>query len=903
MTSDSLATERPETPAPADVAAFHEDLRRRNLPILFWSAVFLHPMSLTWSLFDWLLAPQHWLQFFALRVAIVGVNTALVALVHRPGFRRYTLEAFFLWLLTFEVFIVPMLCTVRANFLAYSVGFTIVVFGVGLMPLWSPRRAIASVLSIFAAALVGFLISPPHASLGELVTGFFFFLTGALGSLVTAVSKYYLAQREYFARKELSAQRLITARLQAADRMKDEFIANVSHELRTPLNGIVGLSESMLDGATGELSADQRSNLEMIGVSGRRLANLVNDILDMSRLKNHELSVSTRSIDIRPVVETVLALMRPAANHKRLELRNALAAEVPPVWADEGRLQQILLNLVGNAVKFTSQGYVAVEAGQRGANLFISVRDTGIGVPDEKQALIFESFQQGDASIAREYGGTGLGLAISRQLVEVQGGQISLRSKRGEGAEFIFSLPISDIPAEQSKVVPRAAPAMRVPETPAMESDPEQQVYQPEPLEVVVPVTSNLEVLVVDDEPVNLQVVANYLATTSYQIRSVPSGVEALNLLKSGYRPDLILLDIMMPKLSGYEVLKTIRETLGPSELPVILLTAKNQVSDLIEGFESGANDYLTKPIAKGELLSRIKTHLHLSRLFSAYGRFVPHDFIRHLDRESIIDVKLGDQVQKEMSVLFSDIRSFTELSEAMSPRENFNFLNSFLMRVAPVIAESHGFIDQYIGDGVMALFPRRVDDALRAAAEVRRALRLYNEHRQQSGYRPIQLGTGVHVGPLILGTIGYERRMQTTVISDSVNQASRLEGLTKLFGLDIIVSEQAVKQLAEPSSFAFRSLGRMRVKGKRQFVSVYELLDGAPELELELKLKTRAIFEMGVEALSRGSSVEAQSAFENVLRINPQDSAAATLMGRAKAMAENPALQIRDGDLAERRH
>ena len=229
------------------------------------------------------------------------------------------------------------------------------------------------------------------------------------------------------------------------------------------------------------------------------------------------------------------------------------------------------------------------------------------------------------------------------------------------------------------------------------------------------------------------------------------------------------------------------------------MLTAKDRVSDLVEGLGVGANDYLTKPVSKNELLARIKTHIELSKINIAYGRFVPREFLRFLERESIVDVRLGDQVLKEMSILFADIRSFTTLSEGMSPEENFNFLNSYLSRVGPVIRNRRGFIDKYIGDAVMALFPESADDALQAAIAIQKEVAIYNRYRQKSGYRAIAIGIGLHRGSLMLGTIGEEQRMESTVISDAVNLASRLEELTKVYGVSILISGAMLLGIEEP--------------------------------------------------------------------------------------------------------
>jgi two-component system sensor histidine kinase ChiS len=260
-------------------------------------------------------------------------------------------------------------------------------------------------------------------------------------------------------------------------------------------------------------------------------------------------------------------------------------------------------------------------------------------------------------------------------------------------------------------------------------------------LSQTAPSQNEFTVLAVDDEPINLQVVANHLLLQRYTVIQAANGMEALTEIQNGLRPDLIILDVMMPKMSGYQVCQKIREQFPASEMPIVMLTAKNQVSDLVEGLGAGANDYLSKPVLKNELLARIKTHIELSKINTAYGRFVPHEFLRFLERDSIVDLRLGDQVQKEMSILFADIRSFTTLSEEMSPKQNFDFINSYLSRVGPVIRKHKGFIDKYIGDAVMALFPEAAEDALRAAIEMQEQVSLYNIHRQKTGYLPLAIG------------------------------------------------------------------------------------------------------------------------------------------------------------------
>lgn len=382
------------------------------------------------------------------------------------------------------------------------------------------------------------------------------------------------------------------------DRLKDEFLATTSHELRTPLAGMIGLSESLLTGTAGTMPAAVTRNLVLISASARRLTALVNDILDISRLKARDIRLRRRAVDIRTLADMVLTLLRPLAGDKPLALRNAMPADLPGVDGDEDRLQQILFNLVGNAVKFTDQGEVTLSAQVMGEMLEVAVRDTGIGIPPDKFEQIFLSFEQLDSSAERRFGGTGLGLPITRHLVELHGGSLSVQSEPGRGSTFRFTLPLA---AEQAGKV--TSPPLTLPLLP------------PVPDTAVALPADAPTVLVVDDEPVNLQVAVNYLAARGLAVITAASGPEALRTVEN-QRPDLVLLDLMMPGMTGFEVCRQLRETHSSAELPVIILTARNRMADLVEGFDAGANDYLTKPFSGEELTARVQSHLKIREAF-----------------------------------------------------------------------------------------------------------------------------------------------------------------------------------------------------------------------------------------------------------------------------------------------
>lgn len=271
------------------------------------------------------------------------------------------------------------------------------------------------------------------------------------------------------------------------------------------------------------------------------------------------------------------------------------------------------------------------------------------------------------------------------------------------------------------------------------------------------------------------------------------------------------------------------------------------------------------------------------SDLTDAYGRFVPHQFLNLLGYESILDVNLGDQVQEEMSVLFGDIRDFTTLSETMTPQENFNFINAYLSRMEPAITSNNGFIDKYIGDAIMALFSDCADDAVKAGIAMLQTLTDYNQHRQSVGYIPIQIGIGINSGSLILGTVGGASRMDTTVISDAVNLASRIEGLTKDYGVPLLISQQTLERLRNPADYAIRIVDKVQVKGKSQYVIVYEVFDADPAEILGAKLANLPVYTEAMLLCERKEFREAGKLFEECLRTNPSDRVARIYLKRCR--------------------
>ncbi len=402
-------------------------------------------------------------------------------------------------------------------------------------------------------------------------------------------------------------------------------------------------------------------------------------------------------------------------------------------------------------------------------------------------------------------------------------------------------------------------------------------------------------IICVDDEQTILESIKIELKQAlgdQYLIETAESGEEALELveqlLEEDYEIPLVISDYIMPDLKGDEVLKQIH--LRSPDTLKIMLTGQADISAVANAIKyAKLYRYIAKPWETDDLIltvqEAIKSYFkdkqlaeknkELERKVSTFHKFVPIQFLKLLNIEEYDQIKLGLCVEKNMTVMFSDIREFTVLSEKMTPQENFNFINSYLTQMEPIIDKYQGFIDKYIGDAIMALFPTCADDAVQAAIAMLKQLSKYNDGRQRAGYKAIEIGIGLHTGPLMLGTVGDHNRMDGTVISDAVNLASRVEGLTKTYGTPLLITEQTYQQLSDASQYQIRVIDCVNVKGKTELVTIYEVFDGDSSSKLKQKLETVLDFEQGFGCFHHEQFEKALSFFENVLQVNQNDLAA----------------------------
>jgi two-component system sensor histidine kinase RpfC len=382
-----------------------------------------------------------------------------------------------------------------------------------------------------------------------------------------------------------------TEAAKAASEAKSRFLANMSHEFRTPLNGIVGMAELL---ATTPMSAEQRDSADVIQTSARALQLLVDDVLDFATIEAGKLKRSDTDFSLAELTKGVHVMLQPSAHGKGLALETSIAREIPDaLHGDSGHLRQILINLMSNAIKFTERGKVALDvqlqqADATGVRLRFSVRDTGIGIPEEDLGRIFEAFEQVDSGRGRRFGGTGLGTTIAKVLTELLGGRIDVESRLGAGSHFWFELPLqlaaaSAVPAGDSNVISFDDPFVR---------------HRAR--------VRSLRVLVADDQSANLLVMRRLLEKAGHRPQVVDDGNDVLNALEA-QQFDVVITDLHMPGVSGIEIMKQTRfMEAGRQRTPFIVLTADATPEARLESERAGAYAFLTKPLAIDRLLEKL---------------------------------------------------------------------------------------------------------------------------------------------------------------------------------------------------------------------------------------------------------------------------------------------------------
>ena len=489
----------------------------------------------------------------------------------------------------------------------------------------------------------------------------------------------------------------LASELEITNKHKDQFLAQTSHEFKNPLHGIINMSQAILH-REKSLDATSANELKMIRSVGRRLSLLLNDLLDDASLKDGKPRLNKQVFELQAIVVGIFDLLKFMVDMKPVKLVNKIRDDFPPVYGDENRVIQIIYNLMHNAIKYTDEGEVVVYAYVENDQVFISIRDTGKGIHQSHVEKILLPYEQITSSAITD-GGYGLGLSISKQLIELHGGTLEVTSDLNEGSTFTFSLPLAS--EEQIKLfrnqLTKTTQSVLFETYDQLDLSNdffamnEQQIAASSEQHTLSHSTNQkIHLLVVDDDPINLNVMRSILSAEIFDVTTVTSGNEALKVIDD--KPwSLVISDIMMPHMSGFELTRKIRERFTFTDLPILLLTARNDPKDIHAGFAAGANDYVTKPVEYLELTSRVNVLIAVKnavqeqlRLKTAWlqAQIQPHFLFNTLNSVialSSIDTKQMNDLLIELSNYLRSKFQYNDIDELIPIHDELELVKSYI--------------------------------------------------------------------------------------------------------------------------------------------------------------------------------------------------------------------------------
>jgi signal transduction histidine kinase/class 3 adenylate cyclase len=808
----------PETTSADSYETSQSAFAAERLRVLYFLGLIANPVFFA---ADLLLYRQHLQELFIIRVILeLGLGIAFWA------FRKRWLTpnvALVFWILIGNLCIAHMTVVLGGFTAQYYNGLNLVFLAAAvIVPVSWRSHLVAQGITLAYYYGANFFRPTTTADLNAAIENSFFLLWTCV-ALLFSVYLYERLQRAEFgarvserrARQELEAS---NRKLLELDRLKSEFFANVSHELRTPLTLSLAAFKTLLK-LSPNVECQQLIQSGMRNAS--RLLFLINELLDLAKYDSGRAELRKRSIDLAMLIRSVAANFE-SSQKSRVHLKGvsqAIAAEVDP-----GQMKKVLYNLLSNAFKFSDpdEGQVWIRLGSKEDVVELEIEDNGIGIPRDQLDRIFDRFTQVEGSATRRYEGSGIGLALVKEIVTQHGGSITVESEAGHGSVFTIVLP-------RGHTTPDDMAELEEDETqmPVFPESGQEHVG-----EIISPASDHHPLLIVADDNADMRRYLERVLSREYRIVLAKDGAEALAQART-LRPDLILTDVMMPRMSGPDLLKAVREDRALCSTPLIFITARAGTEARIESLDAGADDYLAKPFDENELLARVDNLIRtrnqqreLAKLQKEkMARFLPlhlADMIISEDRE---DFLRGHRA--EITVVFVDLRGFTAFSETADPEDLMTVLRQYQAEIGPLISQYNGTLERFAGDAMMIFFndpipvPNHTEQAAWMAIAIRQRVAALQAQWSKRGF-DLGIGIGIATGYATLGVIGFEERKDYAAIGPVTNLAARLcqeakDGQILASGRFLELVEALVR--TEP-------LGDLSLKGFRRRVSVHNIIE-----------------------------------------------------------------------------
>ena len=730
------------------------------------------------------------------------------------------------WLLTANIAITHMTIVLGGFTSTYYSGLNLVFLAVAvIVPLSWPTHLVGQIGSISYYYAAHFLGEYGDADLSAAIENLFFFGWTCVATICSVFlterlmkTAFHARQSDQQARQELEVS---NRKLLQLDKLKSQFFANISHELRTPLTLILGAFRTLK-----KRLFDSNKEKEILNSGIRNtdhLLYLINELLDLAKFESGRAELHKSSFDLAMLVREVSSNFESSQPG---QLYVCGSSDPVPIEADSQELKKVLFNLLSNAYKFSDPEIrkVWVRLVSHDNWITVEVEDNGIGIPQDHVNTIFDRFVQVEDSSTRRFEGSGIGLALVREVVTAHGGTVTVNSAPGQGACFTLRLPRGNVESESMASLKEAED--RLPTlVPEMSSD------QPNSSTINSSSPGSQSLVLIVEDNMEMRAYLNRILGEHYQILTAKDGAEGFEHAKS-YKPDLILTDAMMPRMSGDDLLRAVRNEKELCSTPVVMLTARAGTTARVESIEAGADDYLTKPFEESEVLARvgnlIKTRAQERRLRelerNRLAQFLPtHVAARLLTNEADSFLKPH---RRDITVLFIDLRGFTAFAESGEPEDVLEVLEMYQMEVGRLTDLYQGTLGKFSGDGVIVYFNDLVTVINHPEQAVRLALALRDKIRELRGLwlkRGYELGAGIGIatGYATIGVVGSEMRKEYTVIGTVPNLAARLCDEAKhgqILAPERLLNHVEHLVVSEP-------LGKITLKGLQRPVNVYNVL------------------------------------------------------------------------------